>query len=227
MLNIAGANNQILSIQGLEIDTIEGASGLLYWDDFDFTHLQQAPGHDAVVKYLWTAICGNPDFSLSHRYINGDSDILAFCQTLTAGCLILALRGGYRDKYHEYPPETWLRHGAAYLTRVLGDTGLVDDGVKAAGVGGDAFGWTGCASTLCGQRCFFRTEKGYYGLGPVELEAGDIVSVLFGGTTPFVLRPVGESYMLVGECYVYGLMNGEAIEIRERGELMEKSFTIR
>ena len=40
--------------------------------------------------------------------------------------------------------------------------------------------------------------------------------MLFGGSTPFLLRPAtteGE-YRLVGEAYVYGLMDGEALDPR-------------
>ena len=36
--------------------------------------------------------------------------------------------------------------------------------------------------------------------------------ILYGWKTPFVLRPVSEGYLLIGECYVHGLMHGEAIE---------------
>jgi hypothetical protein len=34
---------------------------------------------------------------------------------------------------------------------------------------------------------------------------------LVGGKMPFCLRPWGDQFLLVGECYVHGLMTGEAI----------------
>lgn len=43
---------------------------------------------------------------------------------------------------------------------------------------------------------------------------GDVVCVLGGGRTPFVLRVIEgtvDGYKLVGVCYVYGIMNGEWI----------------
>ncbi|KAK3690464.1 heterokaryon incompatibility protein-domain-containing protein [Podospora appendiculata] len=59
----------------------------------------------------------------------------------------------------------------------------------------------------------------YYGLGPAAMREGDVVVVLFGGVVPFVLRRVvdgdgeeGEGWRLVGECFVPGLMQGEAVE---------------
>jgi hypothetical protein len=36
--------------------------------------------------------------------------------------------------------------------------------------------------------------------------------VLYGGSALFVLREKAEGYILIGECYVYGLMDGEMTE---------------
>jgi len=52
------------------------------------------------------------------------------------------------------------------------------------------------------------------------------VCVLFGGKTPFCLRPWGHGYLLVGECYVHGLMNGEAMGMLERGDIEAQIFDI-
>ncbi|KAF5623055.1 heterokaryon incompatibility (het-6OR allele) [Fusarium sp. NRRL 52700] len=60
-----------------------------------------------------------------------------------------------------------------------------------------------------------KTEKGMLGLVPLLAEAGDEIYVLNGGAVPFVLRK-GKRLLngrrLVGECYIHGLMNGEAIQ---------------
>jgi hypothetical protein len=64
----------------------------------------------------------------------------------------------------------------------------------------------------CGGRRFFMTERGYIGLGPAELQHGQLVTVLLGGQVPFVLCEREERVTLVGECYVHGFMNGEAIK---------------
>ncbi|KAK4185501.1 HET-6OR heterokaryon incompatibility protein (het-6OR allele) [Podospora australis] len=57
----------------------------------------------------------------------------------------------------------------------------------------------------------FLTKKGNMGMGPGELEAGDVVVVFCGGRIPFVLRPGrgGERYQFVGEAYCHGIMDGE------------------
>ena len=70
--------------------------------------------------------------------------------------------------------------------------------------------------------CFFDTRSySFMGLGPRATKKGDVVAVLNGGRTPFVMRKVvedvtGESgatarYELIGSCYVHGIMDGEAV----------------
>jgi hypothetical protein len=55
------------------------------------------------------------------------------------------------------------------------------------------------------------SDKGYVGLGPRETEPGDVIVLLYGATAPFILRSAGGAgeYHLVGEAYVYGVMDGE------------------
>jgi hypothetical protein len=54
----------------------------------------------------------------------------------------------------------------------------------------------------------------------------DIVVVLFGCIMPFVLRPHGIEYKLVGEAYVHGIMKGEAIQMWRREELHSQNFCL-
>lgn len=79
-------------------------------------------------------------------------------------------------------------------------------------------------------------------LGPDALQEGDVVVILRGGKTPFLLREVsrgsdddddaapagggGGSWVLVGECYVHGLMDGEGWVGEEDGG-REEVFSIR
>jgi hypothetical protein len=62
----------------------------------------------------------------------------------------------------------------------------------------------------------FVTKKGHLGLGLDHVEPGDVVAVLIGSQVPFVLRKsVGGRYKIVGEAYVDGIMDGEAVVGRE------------
>lgn len=64
------------------------------------------------------------------------------------------------------------------------------------------------------SRSFLVTTNGFMGLGPIRTAPGDQICILYGCPCPFIIRPLSTPgrYWLVGECYVYGLMSGEAME---------------
>lgn len=67
-------------------------------------------------------------------------------------------------------------------------------------------------------RLLFVTGSGDLGMGPPVLEVGDEVWILTGADVPLILRPSASSgeYRLVGEAYVHGIMQGEALaDVRE------------
>ncbi|KAF1836927.1 HET-domain-containing protein [Decorospora gaudefroyi] len=94
--------------------------------------------------------------------------------------------------------------------------------------------------TATASRRFFITRKGYMGIGPKTTMANDIVHVFKGSNVPFITRSVSISgviedgawtdlvagegddknatpataarYRLVGDCFTYGMMDGEAFE---------------
>jgi hypothetical protein len=83
------------------------------------------------------------------------------------------------------------------------------------------------AARVCNKRKFFFTKKELFGIGPGALKEGDWLAILQGADVPFVLRevdegrdqsqplPPGLKFQLVGECYVHGLMQGQAVRGRE------------
>jgi len=64
------------------------------------------------------------------------------------------------------------------------------------------------------------------GIGSRKMQTGDEVCVLFGGEVLFILRSVLDHYWLVGECYVHGLMQGEAMEQWKAGKLKDQWFEL-
>ena len=78
----------------------------------------------------------------------------------------------------------------------------------------------------CKGRKMFQTKAGYLGLGPRMLQQGDLVFILFGGKTPYLLRPNGTGYKLVGECYVDGMMRGEVQHWVNQGTRTPRSVDI-
>ena len=58
----------------------------------------------------------------------------------------------------------------------------------------------------------FRTQTGYVGLSSHKVEDGDCVALFQGGSMPFVVREKGAGWIIVGDAYVHGIMNGEAFD---------------
>ena len=79
------------------------------------------------------------------------------------------------------------------------------------------------------DRRFFVSSQGYLGIGPSIMEPGDKLCVLFGGSTPYVIRPTSDpnEFLFLGECYTYGLMDGEAIKLWEEGRIQSQWFHLR
>jgi hypothetical protein len=60
-------------------------------------------------------------------------------------------------------------------------------------------------------RKLFSTQNGLLGVGPSIARGGDICCIFFGHQKPFILRPVGSGHRLLGEAYIHGIMQGEAV----------------
>jgi hypothetical protein len=60
------------------------------------------------------------------------------------------------------------------------------------------------------DRRLFKTTKGYIGIGPCSLQKGDAVALFKGGMVPLVIRSLRDKWELIGDCYVHGIMHGEA-----------------
>lgn len=58
----------------------------------------------------------------------------------------------------------------------------------------------------------FLSGKGYVGLGPSHMEPGDVICILFGASVPYIFRHRDIGFVLVGEAYCYGIMDGELME---------------
>ncbi len=78
----------------------------------------------------------------------------------------------------------------------------------------------------CGGGAFFITEDSHMGLAPSVTRPEDKICAIQGCLVPLIIRPIEERkimmaegekikqkyYVPVGECHVYGFMNGEAIQ---------------
>jgi hypothetical protein len=82
------------------------------------------------------------------------------------------------------------------------------------------------ARSACTNRQFLRTSQGWRGVGPQTVEPGDMLVILFGSHVPFILRKHDTFYRLISDCYMNGLMDGEAVQMWEDGELKIEDFDI-
>jgi hypothetical protein len=103
-----------------------------------------------------------------------------------------------------------LQNKMAFITRFLQHSS--DDSSAAT--------YTSVMIPICRQRKVFTTSKAYMGIGPAAMQAGDLICVLFGGRVPFIVRPKlpeeeRGQYELIGECYIHGLMEGQAFRVQD------------
>lgn len=114
----------------------------------------------------------------------------------------------------------------------------IDEDLKAFAEMGDDMGPEGArlflqesfAEYMMG-RCFCITDSGSLGLGTGAMARGDVVVVLYGSSTPVLLRPEGsgsrnvdgwpaQEYRFVGDAYIHGYMDGEAKQQGSREEFV-------
>ena len=69
------------------------------------------------------------------------------------------------------------------------------------------------------------TKGGYFGIVPYDAEKEDLLVIFEGFAMPFVLRQNGEDYVLIGDAYVHGIMDGELIcKVEKELELDESQI---
>lgn len=74
------------------------------------------------------------------------------------------------------------------------------------------------AENCKGRRFFITGKRQYMGVAPDIAEPGDKICIVPGSCAPFVVRPKGEHFQLIGECYVHGIMDGEAMKMGDLDE---------
>jgi hypothetical protein len=158
----------------------------------------EAYGCGSVAKD-WIKWLSHSSFPFSQRrggYPNGDSTRDALSRTLVADCtrigVDLADRGCSADI-------EW-----SAMADQEGEIPRFED-PEGAGIG--VLG----AHPATFRRRLIVTQKQYLGLTSEHVQAGDIIAILVGGQLPFVLRKVHSHYILIGEAYVHGIMDGEAV----------------
>ena len=73
---------------------------------------------------------------------------------------------------------------------------------------------------------------GLVGLVPAETKKRELILILSGCSVPVVLRRVEapksneETFKLIGECFIYGMMDGEAMDFKLSRGIETQTFAI-
>ena len=136
-------------------------------------------------------------------YPTGQTISVAFLETLIAFS---------RSKHYETPHTAVKMFSQSWRSRWLDEVPPPDVAYTSSLAAKEAHIFNEMVIKACNGRRFFKTQEGYMGLGPKDIRNGGIVSVLLSGQVPFILRKLEDAYMLIGESYVHGIMNGEALD---------------
>nr|POE62968.1 heterokaryon incompatibility protein 6, or allele [Quercus suber] len=77
------------------------------------------------------------------------------------------------------------------------------------------------------ERDFFSTSNGFIGLGRSNMKVGDEIIVPFGASRPFIVRPCGQHYVLIGDAVVPGIMSGQLMNLYQEAGLQAQRFLLK
>lgn len=220
----------ILSLCGIVVDAVgDEISTLLTLSPQLYL---QIDSHANAVAELWVRLCAR---MLSTNHLEKFQKLQAFINTLTAAGFAVPRSFPEYPLGQVEPPQnvpSIIVDFAAYWARFdlffkLFDPETQEKLAKHAEFG-DADQFAVLAGKACHERRFFFTEQSRMGLCPRDTQPGDKIAVLYGGSVPYVVRENSDgTCMLVGECYVDGLMFGKARELKESFAIADQVFRIR
>jgi Heterokaryon incompatibility protein (HET) len=113
------------------------------------------------------------------------------------------------------PPKSWYQRACLYALAQTDSTGVLNTPtlIKSGGPSIMVEFLERVQSVVWNRKFFTTTNGNLFGLGPDGLQSGDVVAVLYGCTVPVILRAAENKmhYKVVGECYIHGLMDGQAV----------------
>ena len=87
-------------------------------------------------------------------------------------------------------------------------------------------------SIVWNRRLILTQEHSFIGLAPGETQKGDVVAILYGCSVPVILRQISDTknqeveYKMIGECYIDGMMDGQALDLKDEKGLFEETLVI-
>lgn len=127
----------------------------------------------------------------------------------------------------ENPPH-WYGRACRHVFERSGTDDLDTTKMTSAIQSTDIKGFLQRVQSVTWSRKFFLTKQhpARPGIGPAHCQVGDHICIFFGCSVPVVLRPCESKYRLIGECYVQGMMGGEALQASRASGDVRKNFQI-
>ena len=95
---------------------------------------------------------------------------------------------------------------------------------------GDSGAYRQAAWSICQNRHIYRTRSELLGIGPGVMQPGDTAAILFGGSSPVILRARGDEWVFLGDTYIHHediALGREAQAIRSSGHARIETFRLR
>ncbi|KAK6440318.1 hypothetical protein LTR95_003465 [Oleoguttula sp. CCFEE 5521] len=164
----------------------------------------------------WTATAGLLSSTDSRPYVTGEPLADALMQTLVAQSTTEsteALRKDYSILQNFAALARLARWIPAFTPSFVAESMVSVAHRRLFGGKSDTMSYDFRVGLSClTDRRVFRTAKGYIGLAGALVEVGDRVAVARGGKVPYVLREAEGGWTLKSDCYLRGIMNGEAYD---------------
>lgn len=189
----------IISVEGFRLDTIQE---------------KRSPALMGNIPHDWTSLLGweditKPSPDKAWRTLIGD-------------------RGDYSGLF---TPASYLRACEQAFRQVEPGHGL---NIKQARIPGDRINqdFLDCVQRVVWGRRLIKTKSGFTGLAPEATKKQDIVAILYGLSVPVVLRHLSNAadgdnvFKMIGSCFIYGMMDGEALDLKEDQGIQDQTFVL-
>ncbi|KZM20137.1 hypothetical protein ST47_g8701 [Ascochyta rabiei] len=216
-IGVVSESRNIIEVRAIQVDIITHVSGCF-----------NRPHEPARLEKYFKEIDDLIDAHLRTRFSREKRDVLKWRVPVAGAEHPKIATGGdinLRDSYNAL--RTVLKGlkkktgpSAQYLREDTGERLVASsDGVELTRVQGRSLNYHALVQDSIKDWKFFVTQSGTCGIAPGLVKAGDKVHIVAGSRTPFVMRmsfPEQDLSKLIGECYVYGMMNGECVHADTR-----------
>ena len=185
--------SNVLRVRGIPMCSLKTAQS------FQFGERTQ----DSIIRLLRQM---RPSLSLTNTYVTGCTYLDAYCDAFSCGEFV--------DRHMPPLPHQQHREASTHMLKMIWAAGATERdfaNISNTMTKAQRTDFFTDILTFCDHRTLCTTDRGYIALAPPYARPGDRISVLLGCPCPMLLRPDGDRWRVVGQCYVPGLQAGEAL----------------